>query len=105
MDEGEYGRLADAVMRRIEEGLDAAEGDLDYELAAGGVLEITCAEGSKIVVNRQAAAREIWVAARSGGFHYRWDGAQWRDTRSGEALFAALERLLAEQGGGMVRFS
>lgn len=105
MDEGEYGRLADAVMQRIEEGLDAAGGDLDYELAAGGVLEIACADGSRIVVNRQAAAREIWVAARSGGFHYRWDGAHWRDTRSGEELFAALERLLAEQGAGRVRLT
>lgn len=105
MDEGEYGRLADAVMQRIEEGLDAAGGDLDYELAAGGVLEITCTDGSKIVVNRQAALREIWVAARSGGFHYRWDGAHWRDTRSGEELFAALERLLAEQGAGSVRLT
>lgn len=105
MDEGEYGRLADAVMQRIEEGLDAAEGDFDYELAAGGVLEIACGDGSKIVVNRQAAAREIWVAARSGGFHYRWDGAHWRDTRSGEELFAALERLLAEQGAGRVRLT
>jgi len=104
MDDGDYGRLADEVMQRIEAGLDAAEGDLDYELAAGGVLEIGCADGSKIVVNRQAAAREIWVAARSGGFHYRWDGSQWRDTRSGEELFAALERLLAEQGAGQVSF-
>lgn len=105
MDEGEYHRLADAVMQRIEAGLDAAAGDFDYELAAGGVLEISCANGSRIVVNRQAAAREIWVAARTGGFHYRWDGAHWRDTRTGEELFAALERLLAEQCAAEVRFS
>ena len=105
MDDSEYGRLADEAMQRIEAGLDAAGGDIDYEQAAGGVLEIACANGAKIVVNRQAAAREIWVAARSGGFHYRWDGTQWRDTRSGEELFAALERLLAEQGAGMVRFT
>lgn len=105
MDDGEYGRRADEVMRRIEAGLDTADGDLDYELAAGGVLEVTCADGSRIVVNRQAAAREIWVAARSGGFHYRWDGSQWRDTRSGEELFAALERLLAEQGAGAIRLT
>jgi CyaY protein len=104
MDDAEYERLADAVMQRIEAGLDAAEGDFEHELAAGGLIEIECPDGSKIVVNKQAAAREIWVAARSGGFHYRWDGAQWRDTRSGEELFAALERLLAEQGAGPVRF-
>ncbi len=99
MEESEYGRLAEAVLRRIEAGLDAAAADLDYELAAGGVLEIGFPNGSKIVVNKQAAAREIWVAARSGGFHYRWQDGQWRDTRSGEELFSALSRMLSEQAG------
>ncbi|MCX7673462.1 MAG: iron donor protein CyaY, partial [Thiobacillaceae bacterium] len=65
----------------------------------GGILHVECADGSRIVINRQAAAREIWVAARSGGFHYRWDGAAWRDTRSGETLLAAIGRLLAAQCG------
>ncbi len=105
MDEGEYQRRADEVMQQIEAALDAAEADVEYELVASGVLEITCAGGAKIVVNKQAAAREIWVAAPSGGFHYRWDGNQWRDTRTGEALFAALARLLAEHGAGHVDFS
>lgn len=99
MQDSDYQRLADAVMSRLETALDAADGDFDHQLVAGGVLEIECANGSKIIVNKQAAAREIWVAARSGGFHYRWDGESWRDTRGGEELFAALERLLREQDG------
>lgn len=99
MDEGEYLREADAALRRIEAALEAAEGDIDFELAAGGILEIECADGSKIVVNKQAAAHEIWVAARAGGFHYRWEAGQWRDTRNGEDLYTALTRLLAEQCG------
>lgn len=100
MDEGEYQRLADRAMQTIESALDAA--DVDYEVVAGGVLEISCAGGVKIVVNKQAAAQEIWVAAPSGGFHYRWDGSHWRDTRTGEALSIALERLLAEHGAGEI---
>ncbi|MCU0840446.1 MAG: iron donor protein CyaY [Thiobacillaceae bacterium] len=105
MEESEYGRLADAALRRIEEGLDRSEGDLDYQLAAGGVLEIEFEDGAKMVVNKQSAAQEIWVAARSGGFHYRWDGASWRDTRSGEELFAALERMLSDQAGAPIRLA
>lgn len=99
MDDSEYDRLAEAALRHIEAGLEAADADLDWEIAAGGILEIEFADGSKIIVNRQSAAQEIWVAARSGGFHYRWDGSAWRDSRGDEALYAALERLIAQQGG------
>ena len=92
MDEREYHQRADAAMNRIEQHLEAA--DADFELAAGSVLQVELEDGGKIIINKQAAAQEIWVAARSGGFHYRWDGDAWRDTRSGEELLAALGRLI-----------
>jgi len=79
-------------MAAIEAHLEAA--DADFEFAAGSVLQVEREDGSKIIINKQAAAHEIWVAARSGGFHYRWDGDAWRDTRSGEELLAAVSRLL-----------
>lgn len=91
MDEREYHQKADAALARIEARLE--EADIDFELAAGGVLEIDLEDGGKIIVNKQAAVQEIWVAARSGGFHYRWDGAAWLDTRGGEELLAAMARL------------
>lgn len=97
MTESEYRHLADTTLGGLENALDAA--DLDYERAGGGVLEIEFDDGSMIVVNKQAAAQEIWVAAKSGGFHYRWDGAAWRDTRGGEELLAALSRLASAQAG------
>jgi CyaY protein len=56
---------------------------------------------SVIVVNTQAPLQEIWVAAREGGFHYRWAGtlAQplWLDTKSGAELFSELSRLATQQ--------
>ena len=64
-----------------------------------GVLEIEFEDGSKMIINRHGAAREIWVAARSGGFHFRHDGTAWRDTRDGSELFAAVSRLASLQGG------
>ncbi|MDP2832291.1 MAG: iron donor protein CyaY [Pseudomonadota bacterium] len=97
MTESEYTHLADATLNRLEATLDAAE--VDYERAGGGVLELEFDDGSMIVVNKQAAAQEIWVAAKSGGFHYRWDAGAWRDTRGGEELFAALARLASAQAG------
>lgn len=91
MDEREYERLADAALARIEANLEDA--DIDFEIVAGGILEIELADGAKVVVNKHSAVREIWVAARSGGFHYRWDGEAWRDTRGGEELHSAMARL------------
>lgn len=105
MNETEFAALADETLNRIEHGLEASGADLDFELAAGGVLEIELADGSKIIVNKHAVAREIWVAARSGGFHFRHDGQIWCDTRDGEELMAKLSRLVSEQGGEPVRLS
>lgn len=103
MDEREFETRAGEALAALEQALEAAELDVDFELKEGGILEIEFEDGSKIIVNRHAAAREIWVAARSGGFHYRWDGSAWRGTRDGSELFAALSKLISEQLGRGVR--
>ena len=99
MEESEFNTLAGQALARIDAALEASEADLDFELAAGGVLEIEFADGSKIIVNRHAVAREIWVAARAGGFHFRWDGAAWRDTRDNAELMEKLSALASQQAG------
>jgi CyaY protein len=107
MDEREFESRATptllAIEQALEEALRVSGADADFELKEGGVLEIEFDDGSKIIVNRHGAAREIWVAARSGGFHFRWDGEAWRDTRDGAELFAALSQLVSEQLGRGVR--
>lgn len=97
MDDKEFNSLADAALARIEAALEASAADIDFELAAGGVLEIEFADRSKIIVNRHGIAHEIWVAARAGGFHFRWDGSLWRDTRDGAELMEKLSRLASQQ--------
>ncbi|MCP5279103.1 MAG: iron donor protein CyaY [Thiobacillus sp.] len=99
MTESEYTRLADNTLRGVEHALEAVDDDLDFELAPGGILEVEFENGSKIIINKQSATQEIWVAAKSGGYHYRWDGSAWRDTRSGEELFAALSAFASAQAG------
>ena len=97
MTETEFATLSGAALEKIEHGLEASGADLDFELAAGGVLEIEFADGSKIIVNRHAVAQEIWVAAKSGGFHFRYDGARWCDSRDGDELMEKLSRLASAQ--------
>lgn len=103
MTETEFLDLAEAVLDRIEAAVEEAgeAADVDVECSrSGNVLEIEFVDnGSKIIVNTQAPMKEIWVAARAGGFHYRFVDGLWRDTRDGSELYAALSRLASTQGG------
>jgi CyaY protein len=90
---------AAAALQEIEAAFEATDVDVDLESKGDGVLEVTFADGSKMVINRHSAAQEVWVAARAGGFHFRWDGSAWRDTRDGSELFASLSRLVSAQSG------
>lgn len=105
MNDAEFATLSGAALDKIEQRLEASGADLDFDLAAGGVLEIEFADGSKIIVNRHAVAQEIWVAAKSGGFHFRHDGEVWRDTRDGEELMVKLSRLATAQAGEAVQLA
>jgi len=101
MDEGEFIRRAEQTLQEIDRRMEASGIDADCEFKGTGVLEIEFANGSKIIVNKQGAAHQIWVAARSGGFHYNYDPAtrQWRNDQSGAELFTELSRLTSEQAG------
>jgi len=98
MTDSEFTRLADETLARIENALDHCDADIDYE-THGGVLELTFANGSQMVINKQSAAHEIWLAAKAGGFHFTWKDGQWRDTRDDSELSAALSRYASAQAG------
>ena len=99
MTEVEFAALAEGTLAALERAFEAAAPEADVQTKGEGVLEIEFEDGSKMVINRHAAAREIWVAARSGGHHFRYDGSRWRDTRDGAELFASVSRLASEQAG------
>jgi CyaY protein len=105
MTESEFENLAGATLAALERAFEAAAPDADVQAKGAGLLEIEFEDGSKMVINRHGAAREIWVAARSGGFHFRHDGSVWRDTRNGSELFAAVSRLATQQSGTPVQLS
>jgi CyaY protein len=106
MSETEFLAQAESILARLEECLDRLNDDdiIDVECKrSGNVLEIEfLRNASKIIVNSQAPMKEMWVAARSGGFHYRCIDGQWVDTRDGTELFTALSQLVSEQGGAPV---
>jgi CyaY protein len=106
MTESEFLVLAEQVLGTIEASLEQVSdsGDLDVECSrSGNVLEIEFIDnGSKIIVNSQAPMQEMWVAAKSGGFHYKRENGRWINTRDGSELFAALSKMVSEQGGAPV---
>ena len=106
MSESEFLALAEATLTQIEAALDRLNDEdvLDVECSrSGNVLEIEFIDnGTKIIVNSQAPMREMWVAARSGGFHYKRVGDEWVNTRDGSELFAALSTMASEQAGATV---
>lgn len=103
MDEREFNGHADAMLAQLEAALEKSGADLDFEMKPGGVLELEFADGSKIIVNRHSAAREIWVAARSGGYHFKREpSGRWIASRDGEELLAVLARAITEQAGAPI---
>ncbi len=100
--ESEFETLADAALQALERAFESSLPDADVQAKGPGMLEVEFDNGTKMVINRHGPAREIWVAARSGGFHFRHDGGQWRDTRDGSELFVSVSRLASAQGGEAV---
>ncbi len=98
MTEPEFHELCERTLRAIEDALDASGADVETS-RSDNVLELEFDDDSKIIVNGNAPLREVWVAAKSGGFHFRRDGDRWVDTRSGEDLYACLSRVVSQQGG------
>ena len=106
MSEREFLDLAESTLNTIEEAMDRLNDEdvIDVECKrSGNVLEIEFIDnGSKIIVNSQAPMKEMWVAAKSGGFHYRYQDGAWINTRDGSELYAALSVLASAQGGAAV---
>jgi CyaY protein len=102
MNESDFHRAVDAVLAQVESAVEAVDA-LEVDLEAG-ILTVTCPDQSRVIINRQTPNREIWVAARSGGFHFSQREGAWRDTRSGEELFASLARVIEAQSGARVAF-
>lgn len=104
MNQTEYNQLIDTTLQQVEHAVEHCGAEIDFEMSAG-ILELEFENGSKIILNRQSASQELWVAARSGGFHFVWKDGCWRNTRDGGELFACLSACASEQSGHAVVLS
>lgn len=102
MTETEFLERSSAILDSLESQSDdwVSLFDLDIEAhRSGNVLTLIFDDAIHVVINSQAPMQEMWVAARSGGFHYRFDGTRWQDTRGGPELAEALSQICSEASG------
>lgn len=108
LSDADYQRLAHAALSAVEKQcdtwLDQDVIDLDTH-RSGGLLELTFPNGTKIILNTQPPLKELWLAARGGGFHFRWSGGQWVDTRDEQKLADCLSQHASQQAGVALRFA
>ena len=98
MNESEFDKKATDTLLIIEQAIEESGADIDFE-AAGGILTLEFANGSKIIINKQGAVKQIWVAAKSGGYHYGFVDGQWINDQGGGELLSELSRFIREQSG------
>ena len=98
MTENEFLDRIDALLSDLEDRLGNGSADIDAR-RSGNVLTLEFEDGSKVVINSQPAMQELWMAARSGGFHYRLIDGAWRDSRDGSDFHATLSAIVLAHGG------
>jgi CyaY protein len=102
LDQAEY--LLKAVEAQCDRINDETDSDIDTQ-RVGGMVTLTFANQSQIVINLQKPLHEIWMAAKTGGYHYRWHDGQWQDTKGQGEFFGALSHNASQQAGQEVFFS
>lgn len=108
MTDSEYMDQAEALLKAVEAACDRINDDTDADVdnqRVGGMVTLTFANHSQIIINLQKPLQEVWMAARAGGFHYRFVDGAWQDTKGQGEFFAALSRNASEQSGQALRFT
>lgn len=98
MNDSEFHQMVDNHLMAIEEALDEAMVDFDYETSAG-VLKLAFSDKSQIIINRQEPLHQIWVATKFDGHHFELVEGKWVDNRTGEELLQLVASSIERQSG------
>ena len=98
MNETEFHQLVDIQMQNIEEAIDESEADIDYEVT-GNVMTLEFENRSQIIINRQEPMKEIWLASKSGGFHFKLIDDKWTCSKTGMELFEMVKEECVKHAG------
>jgi CyaY protein len=107
MTDPEFMDRAEALLASIEASCDRINDETDADIdnqRVGGMITLTFPNKTQIIVNLQKPLHEVWMAAKAGGFHYKFDGARWMDTKGNGEFFSNLTRYAQEQAGSSFEF-
>jgi CyaY protein len=107
MTDPEFMDHAEALLKAVERHCDRLNDETDADIdnqRVGSMVTLTFANHSQIIINLQKPLQEVWMAAKSGGYHYRWDQGQWRDSKSHDEFFSTLSRDASAQAGVALQF-
>ena len=103
----EFLDTAERLLSRIETSCDRINGETDADIdnqRVGGMITITFSNRSQIIVNLQKPLHEVWLAAKSGGYHYKFKDGAWQDTKGEGEFFENLSRFGSAQSGVKLQF-
>ncbi len=103
----QYQDLAENALMAVETACDRINDETDIDIdnqRTGGMITLTFSNRSQIIINLQKPLQEIWMAARAGGFHYKFVDGRWTDTKNGGEFFGGLSRYASEQAGCPIEF-
>ena len=108
MTDPEFLDLAENLLKAVEAACDRINDDGTADIdnqRVGGMVTLVFPNRSQIVINLQKPLHEVWLAARSGGYHFKFDSKQWLDTKGQGEFFACLSRFASEQAGSPLLFA
>ena len=108
MTDPEFMTHAESLLKAVEAGCDRINDETDADIdnqRNGGMITLVFANQSQMVINLQKPLHEVWLAAKSGGYHYKFDGARWQDTKGQGEFFESLSRYASEQSTQPLHFS
>lgn len=107
MTDSEFMDRAEILLKAVEANCDRindeTSADIDNQ-RVGGMITVVFSNRSQIIINLQKPLHEIWLAAKSGGYHYKFESGQWMDTKGQGEFFSSLSRFASEQANCPLTF-
>jgi CyaY protein len=107
MTDPEFMDRAETLLKTIEAACDRINDETDADVdnqRVGSMVTLTFSNHSQIIINLQKPLQEVWMAAKSGGYHYRWVDGLWQDTKGQGEFFTELARNTSAQSGVDLQF-
>jgi CyaY protein len=99
----EFQDRAEELLRAIEVACDRFNDETDVDIdnqRVGGMITLEFSNRTQIVINLQKPLHEVWLAAKSGGYHFKQSEGCWVDTKDASSEFFQRLSLEASRAAG-----